>query len=256
MKTDNLFDKYYYSRSDFVDGTTEFHQLLASQIKTGSLILEIGSGPANVTTSFLAGLGPVSGVDISREVYDNLALIDAREFDGLRLPFADNSFDACVSNWVIEHVEDPVAHFREVGRVLKPGGVYCFRTPNRWHYFVVGSSLLPHSVHLLIANRLRGLPADEHDPYPTFYRANTLARIRQLSSDAGLAPSALRAIEKEPSYGRFHPVLFYPMFVYERFVNSSRLFQGFRASVLGVLKKAGVRTGVRNLQEDFASTQQ
>jgi SAM-dependent methyltransferase len=238
MRTDHLFDKYYFSRSEYVGGTTEFHALLAAHIKSGSSVLEFGAGPKNETTDYLATLGPVAGADISREVYDNAALTEAHSFDGLHLPFPNDTFDACVSNWVIEHVGNPSAHFCEVSRVLKPGGIYCFRTPNRWHYFVLGSRLLPFSMHLRIANRLRGISKDQHDPYPTYYRANTVACIRRLCSLVGLVPVALFAIEKEPSYGRWHPILFYPMMIYERFVNSCSAFQGFRASLLGAMQKS------------------
>jgi 2-polyprenyl-3-methyl-5-hydroxy-6-metoxy-1,4-benzoquinol methylase len=44
------------------------------------------------------------------------------------------SFDARASNHVPEHVELPKLHLREAARALMPGGVYCFRTPNLWHY--------------------------------------------------------------------------------------------------------------------------
>lgn len=237
MRTDYLFEKYYYSRPEFVDATSQFHQLLAAQTKPGSLILEIGAGPSNETTSYLSRLGRVIGADVSHEVEGNVALAEAHTFDGVHLPFSNKSFDMCVSNWVIEHVDDPSAHFHEVARILKDGGAYCFRTPNRWHYFVVGSRLLPFSLHLQMANRLRGFSEGDHDPYPTFYRANTPTRIRRLSRESGLAPLGLFAIEAEPSYGRLHPALFYPMFVYERLVNSCSALQSFRASLLGILRK-------------------
>lgn len=237
MGTDHLFDKYYFSRPEFVDGTSQFHQLLAAQIKPGSAILEIGAGPTNLTTSYLSTLGPVIGADISSEIHANVALTEVHTFDGVHLPFPSKSFDVCVSNWVIEHIGDPSAHFHEVARILKDGGTYCFRTPNRWHYFTTGSRFLPSSAHLRIANKMRGLAEAEHDPYPTYYRANTSARIRGLSCESGLEPLALFAIETEPSYGRFHSVFFYPMFFYERLVNSCGAFQNLRASLLGVLRK-------------------
>jgi SAM-dependent methyltransferase len=254
MRTDHLFDRYYFSRADFVDGTTQFHQLLATQIKPRSLILEIGSGGSNPTSSYLSTLGTVIGADISPEVEANVALNEAHTFDGVHLPFPSKSFDACVSNWVIEHIGDPSAHFHEVARILKDGGTYCFRTPNRWHYFVIGSRLLPFSAHLRIANKLRGLSEGEHDPYPTFYRANSSTRIYELSCETGLAPLSLFTIETEPSYGRFHPVLFYPMLCYERIVNSCGAFQSLRASLLGALRKPSTAPALK-MTELYSGTQ-
>ncbi|MEL7467082.1 MAG: methyltransferase domain-containing protein [Pseudomonadota bacterium] len=40
------------------------------------------------------------------------------------LPFPDNSVDAVYSYHVVEHLPNMWAHFRDVHRVLKPGGVY------------------------------------------------------------------------------------------------------------------------------------
>jgi 2-polyprenyl-3-methyl-5-hydroxy-6-metoxy-1,4-benzoquinol methylase len=47
-----------------------------------------------------------------------------------RLPFADAVFDYVASHEVIEHVEDPALVARELGRVLRPGGVCVIATPN------------------------------------------------------------------------------------------------------------------------------
>ena len=40
------------------------------------------------------------------------------------LPFPDGSLDAVYSHHVVEHLPDMDAHFRDVLRILKPGGVY------------------------------------------------------------------------------------------------------------------------------------
>jgi ubiquinone/menaquinone biosynthesis C-methylase UbiE len=42
--------------------------------------------------------------------------------DLTRLPYADESFDAIVCGWVIEHLQEPIAGLRELARVLAPGG--------------------------------------------------------------------------------------------------------------------------------------
>jgi SAM-dependent methyltransferase len=42
--------------------------------------------------------------------------------DALKLPFRDNSIDAIMNVFVLEHVTDPARAIREMARVLKPGG--------------------------------------------------------------------------------------------------------------------------------------
>jgi ubiquinone/menaquinone biosynthesis C-methylase UbiE len=57
----------------------------------------------------LSGIGAVTGLDIDPDVKNNRWLAHAFVFTGGRMPFADQSFDACCSNYVLEHVENPVA---------------------------------------------------------------------------------------------------------------------------------------------------
>jgi len=46
------------------------------------------------------------------------------------LPFPDSTVSAIYSHHVIEHLEDPFHHFREIHRVLKPGGIFRIGGPN------------------------------------------------------------------------------------------------------------------------------
>lgn len=239
-RTDIWFEKYYFSRPGYLSGTLEFHALAQAALGQPGRerrILEIGAGPENQTSLFLSGLGELQGVDVSEEVLGNRYLRKAVLYDGKKLPFADAQFDLCVSDYVLEHIEDTTEHFREVARVLRPGGKYCFRTPNLFHYVAMASSLLPHSLHLKLANRLRAAGPDAHDPYPTFYRANTAGTLRKLSRAAGLRVEELRMVEKEPSYGRQGAVFFFPMMAYERAVNGLAALRGFRANIFGVVVK-------------------
>jgi SAM-dependent methyltransferase len=56
---------------------------------------------------------------------------ETHEADMRSLPFPDASFASVVSMHSVEHVPDPERVLEEVVRVLEPGGVAVFATPNR-----------------------------------------------------------------------------------------------------------------------------
>ena len=236
LMTQHLFDKYY-PKPAFRGGTLPFFDFFNTRIPKGSQILEIGAGSKNETTQRLASIGAVTALDIDPDVHNNLYASKTLVFDGVKFPIPDHSMDVCVSNWVLEHVADPVSHFSEVARVLRPGGIYLFRTPNLFHYVMFGSWILPHFLHLAIANRLRKMKEDAHAPWPTYYRANRPARLKKLIRQAGIELTDMTMIEPEPAYGRAHAALFYPMMAYERIVNSTPVLNTFRVIIIGIARK-------------------
>ena len=231
---EKVLSKYYRNRPDWVDGTTQFHQLIRELVKPGSNILEIGAGPTNKTTSFLATLGNVTGLDIDPDVTGNEHCKETAVYDGIHIPRETNSFDVVVSNYVSEHVEHPVELCREIHRVLRPGGFYIFRTPNLWHYVSIIAKLTPCWIHNLTANRLRAIPQGSHNPYPIFHRMNTRRTCRKILTQAGFNIVLIKVIEPEPSYGMASRFLFYPFMIWERLLNSSALFENIRANILCV----------------------
>ncbi len=154
-----------------------------------------------------------------------------------RVPFPDAYFDLAYSDYVLEHVEEPRRFLAEVHRLLKPGGSYFFRTPNKFHYVTLISGLTPHWFHTKVANPVRGLGADAHEPWPAFYRMNTASRLRKLAAGAGFDQAELRMVECEPSYLQFHAILFLAGTAYERMVNATPLFGSLRANIFGRLEK-------------------
>lgn len=230
--------RFYRSLPGWLDGTTEFHSFCLKRIAAGARILEIGAGPANATSQFLASIGELHGVDIDPDISTNPDLVSAVAVRGTTLPYKDSMFDACVSNYVLEHVEHPAIHLEEVARVLKPGGCYLFRTPNKYHYVSLVARLTPHWFHKRVANRLRNMRSEAHDPYPTYYRLNSRGDVLDCASSVGLRVDELRFIEKEPCYGLIARPLFLLMCGYERIVNSSRLLEGIRANILASLSRA------------------
>lgn len=95
-------------------------------------VLEIGVGMgADHVELAKAGPRSLTGIDLTERgvqwTKDRLALYglmsDVRVGDAERLPFADASFDLVYSYGVLHHSPDTQRAFREVARVLRPGGI-------------------------------------------------------------------------------------------------------------------------------------
>ena len=102
-----------------------------------SRILDDGSGLGLYVLKLLADTPRSFGLEYERE----RAAEGAQRFGlsllvngaGERLPYANASFDAVLSNEVIEHVQDDRAAVAEMARVLRPGGRLLLFCPNRWY---------------------------------------------------------------------------------------------------------------------------
>ena len=100
---------------------------------------------------------------------------------------------------MLEHLPEPEKVFAEVYRLLRPGGVFLGKTPNKWHYMPLIARLTPHRFHKWV-NKWRGRDGD--DVFPTKYQANTEGDIRKLAFSAGLKVNQIKHIEGRPEYLR------------------------------------------------------
>ena len=116
-----------------------------------SIVMDLGCGPGNSVDLFRSFDPDIQwvGVDIaaSREVRQRTR-DDARfvTYDGTRLPFDDRSFDLVYSRQVLEHIQAPLKHLREVARVLRPNGAFIgstsqlepYHSRSYWNYTAFG----------------------------------------------------------------------------------------------------------------------
>lgn len=105
-----------------------------ARIKKGDTVIDLGSGAGNdafIARSETGETGKVIGIDFTEAMITkarinaeklNFNNVEFREGDIEKIPVPDNTADVIVSNCVLNLVPDKDAVFKEIFRVLKPGG--------------------------------------------------------------------------------------------------------------------------------------
>jgi len=233
-----ILDSFY--GDDFVHGTLQFYYLIRARLRPHALVLDLGcgSGFAGVNSARDIRITDLTwiGLDIDMAIANN-PQVDLKVLGkGEALPFRDNTFDLVFSDYVLEHVDDPIRVTMEVHRTLMPGGCFIFRTPNLYHYSMIASLLLPHKLKIRLAHLLRRKP-NLVDPYPTRYQFNTRRTILKTLREVGFASIEVFSVEKEPSYLMFHWLPLLMGVCYERLVNRFEVLAGLRANIFAICQK-------------------
>jgi ubiquinone/menaquinone biosynthesis C-methylase UbiE len=101
-------------------------------LQEGDRVMDMstGTGEPGLSAAKLIGGGEVVGVDLAEEMLavagDKAAALgvanySTRAYDGLKVPFEDNSFDAVICRFGVIFSPEPVALMTEMVRTLKPG---------------------------------------------------------------------------------------------------------------------------------------
>ena len=107
-------------------------RILGNALVSGKKVLDIGTGPGTIPLH-LARLHPglnILGLDISFDMLKKASIHRERmerpmpltAADGEYLPFKNDSIDIVTSLFSLHHMDNPGKLFREIDRVLKPGG--------------------------------------------------------------------------------------------------------------------------------------
>jgi len=121
------------------------HRLMGEAIrelaKNGTLVLDVGCGACRVARLVRwVSEARTLGIDISRESIRAAARADVGPLvqgDNLRLPLRTGCADLVISNGVIHHTPDAKTSFRELVRVIRPGGTLVVSVYDRhgWYYY-------------------------------------------------------------------------------------------------------------------------
>jgi FKBP-type peptidyl-prolyl cis-trans isomerase 2 len=189
-RDDRTPDGTFYQKPRFVEhidslAIENISGLYEKALRPGDNVLDLMAGwkshiPPRLTLKGVAGLG------MNREeLKKNQQLTDYLVHDlneNPLLPFADDSFDSVICTVSVEYLTNPLAVFREVGRVLKQGGPFILAFSNRWFPpkviaiwkdiyefervgLVAEYFLLSERFENLHTHSMRGLPRPREDKY-------------------------------------------------------------------------------------------
>lgn len=111
---------------------------LLHRLRPGTDVLDVGCGPGTITIDIAQRVAPgrVVGIDAAPDaIAAARAALDVADLGNVTLAVGDvfalhhddDSFDVVHAHQVLQHLADPEAALREMGRVCRPGGVVAAR---------------------------------------------------------------------------------------------------------------------------------
>jgi ubiquinone/menaquinone biosynthesis C-methylase UbiE len=172
----------------------------------------------------------------------DLDLVGLKAHAGLRdkiygnltqIPLRDGSFQLITANMVVEHLDQPETVFREVQRLLTPGGLFVFHTTNARNPFLRLAAGIPQGVKNAMVFLLEHRKAE--DVFPTHYRANRPADITALAQTIGFDVKTLELVSSSAFTQMLGPLVVGEL-LFIRLLRRKR-FQHLRTNLICVLQK-------------------
>ena len=242
-----LFRLYWAARHAVAPGLRYsqywYEDALCRAVTPQTRWLELGCGHQilpdwrlEVERELVSRAAQVAGVNPDKNaVAKHRSIRDIRIATAEALPFPANSFDLVTANMVVEHLADPAKAFREIFRVLAPGGAFLFHSPNVDSYVIVVSGWLPDPVKQMAARILDGRKGE--DVYPTHYRCNSEHAISEVAEASGFELASIRFIPTEAVFALVLPLAVLELLWIRRTMRED--MASYRTNIITTLRKPG-----------------
>jgi len=208
-------------------------QLLAERLYTvqpdTNRVLDVGY--AQNPSSFLKG--EVHGIDLFAEEHPhNYAEVKRVDLNDGHIPYEDSFFDAATMGCVLAHVANPLQLLLELHRVIRPGGVLVFSSPNPQYYWEVVLNVFYHT----FKKRVSQAKHLEHFTSFSRYNVRTLAdRVGfTLEEEVGMS---FRLVKTAFAFHPLkHPGMGYEIIYVLRKTGTPQLFTTYEDKERGIVK--------------------
>ena len=181
---ENLLGSYHE-----LDGTIEFYGRINSILKASDSVLDLGAGRGawysldncsyrreirdlKKKVKYLVGIDVDDAVLEYPTTHNNIIMTLGK------IPLENNSMNIVIADWVLEHIRNTTEFTLEIDRVLKPGGIFCARTPHKFKYVSLIANLIKNKYHSKLLKFIQPQRKKE-DTFPTAFKLNTLKSVQE-----------------------------------------------------------------------------
>lgn len=219
-----------------------YEDVLRHHVKHSTVWLDLGCGHhvlppwrSEAEKTLVGSCAHAVGIDVDYSALArNRSIAHKCQARAVELPFMDGTFDLVTANMVVEHLEDPQTHFREIARVTTHGGFFVLHTPNALGYATLLARLTPARMRKQLARYLDGRRSV--DVYRTFYRANTSGALEKLARAHSFRIFDQRLVVSSAVFAPILPIAVLEL-IWLRILMSEPL-KRFRTNIIAVLQKS------------------
>ena len=247
-KAQKMFKKYFYNvrqkcweiidreYPEKKDKYAIVKDLIANSMREGSVILDAGCGHKTNIPDHNGIKVKKIGIDmVLEDIKDNKA-IDLGLVSNLNyIPLKNESVDLIVCNMVFEHLQEPEKTFSELSRIIKKDGYLVFMTPCIYNIVTIINRMIPNIFHKKLGNLLTG--TNESDIFPTYYKANSIGRLRKLLHKNGLIEEYLFMYQPPPYAFVFSTTICKLMIRYYHLLNRYDWLKSLRGVIIARYQK-------------------